>query len=392
MEQPKYLAVESIRGFACFMVVLSHLSLIFFPYLHSFGGKTAPAINPFQSFIHESPLGFFYSGTSAVFIFFVLSGYILTKVAIKNNNSKKIISMTIKRYPRLMVPALASCILAYFAFQLFELPSALLPDYGDFSSSLIGAIYSGVIDVFFLSGQSLYNPVLWTMKIELIGSFIIFFLCFNKIKIKLPYLSTLFIITTPLLVVFKIINPDLGLGIFSFVIGYLFCIYGRMINKKLSFTLFFIGLYLAGAHNESLSYLPIISILGNMTYKLCNFASGFFIVYAIIFNKEFNTLLSGNLGVFMGKVSFSVYLIHMPILATLGVFTFNIFFDYFNQYAVAAILSSIVSILSTYTASLLFYKAVDLQGVKFSNFIGNSVTPITLKLSKLIKNRITAKI
>ena len=116
MEQPKLLAVESIRGLACFMVLLSHLSLMFFPYLHAFSGKASPITNPIQSFIHDSPLGFFYSGTSAVFIFFVLSGYILTKVAIRSGDSGKIISMTAKRYPRLMVPALASCVLAYAFF------------------------------------------------------------------------------------------------------------------------------------------------------------------------------------------------------------------------------------------------------------------------------------
>jgi len=37
--QEKVLSVESIRGVACFMVLLSHLSLTFFPYLHAFNGE-----------------------------------------------------------------------------------------------------------------------------------------------------------------------------------------------------------------------------------------------------------------------------------------------------------------------------------------------------------------
>lgn len=220
-------------------------------------------------------------------------------------------------------------------FQLFDISSEHLTSwinkYGDFSYSLSSAIYSGMLDVFFLSGRSQYNPVLWTMKIELIGSFVIFFLCYNKIKLKIPHLSGVSLAVTAFLVLSEKVDLDLGLGIFSFIVGYLFCLYGRMVNKKVSFILFFIGVYLAGAHNGSWSYAPVIKIFGDMTYMSCNFASGFFIVYAILFNKEFNALFSGKVGVFMGKVSFSVYLIHLPILSTLGIFSFSVFFDYFNH-------------------------------------------------------------
>ncbi|MDB4687551.1 acyltransferase [Akkermansiaceae bacterium] len=245
-EKGKFLAVEGIRGIACFMVVISHLSLTFFPFLHSFEIKADRELNPIQSFIHESPLGFFYSGTSAVYIFFVLSGFILTKVALKGSNvSIKILEMSIKRYPRLMLPALASCLIAFVVFQTTTISSPHLSDwineYGSFPSSLTGAIHSGAVDVFFFSGRSSYNWVLWTMKIELIGSFVIFLLCLNRTVVKVPFFVLVVAAIISISIVTGFMDPRLGLGLISFLGGYLFCIFGREISGFAPFLLLLIG-------------------------------------------------------------------------------------------------------------------------------------------------------
>lgn len=106
------------------MVLLSHLILTFFPYMHVAVNETGLHENKIQTLIYNSPFGFFYSGKAAVFIFFVLSGFILTKVCLREGNSPiKIFSMSIKRYPRLMIPVLASCLIAYASFYLFDIKS-----------------------------------------------------------------------------------------------------------------------------------------------------------------------------------------------------------------------------------------------------------------------------
>ena len=70
-------AAESIRGLACLAVVFSHLSLSFYPYLHHFSPDDR-AHGSWDYFIHHSPFAFWYSGTAAVFVFFVLSGFVLS--------------------------------------------------------------------------------------------------------------------------------------------------------------------------------------------------------------------------------------------------------------------------------------------------------------------------
>ena len=375
VSQEKNLSVEGVRGIACFMVLLSHLGLTFFPYLHAFNGKADLDVNGLQAFIHNSPFCFFFSGTSAVYIFFVLSGFILTRVALRPGNSPEgIFSMGIKRYPRLMIPALASCILAFASFYIFDLQrdglGEWIVNYGSEKNySLMDAIYSGVIDIFFLSGSSSYNPVLWTMKIELIGSFIIYIICLNKMVLNLPLFLSITFVLTMILTVFGIVSPKLALGLTSFYGGYLFGVYGQNISLKPALALIVTGLYLAGAHNTSSSYSFFHAFLGGLTYELGNFLSGFFIVYAIIFNDTLSSVFSIKLAVFMGKLSFSVYLIHAMIISTCGVFIFNIIFSISGMYNLSAIAASVVTIVVVYASSLVFYQAIDLKSVVFSNFL-----------------------
>jgi peptidoglycan/LPS O-acetylase OafA/YrhL len=98
-------AAESIRGLACLAVVFSHLSLSFYPYLHHFSPDDR-AHGHWDYFMHHSPFAFWYSGTAAVFVFFVLSGFVLSYAILRHDDvPRKVTEMAIKRYPRLAIPA-----------------------------------------------------------------------------------------------------------------------------------------------------------------------------------------------------------------------------------------------------------------------------------------------
>jgi peptidoglycan/LPS O-acetylase OafA/YrhL len=376
MGSKKFLAVEGIRGVACLMVVLSHYSLAFFPYLHSFDDKAPDGNFQIQSYIHESPLGFFYSGTSAVFIFFVLSGFILTEIT-KQASNRKLIETCLKRYPRLMLPALCSCLFAFCLYKMAQPSSEYLTSwvngFGNMELTLFGALYNGTVDVFFLSGKSDFNPVLWTMKIELLGSFLIYFLCFNYSRNLVPFLSLGAFFLIVFLTKFRLIELELGFGLAAFIIGYAFSRKGVEVSFSVSISLLFVGLYFAGAHNSSWSYTGLYSLLGDYTYYYCNFVSGFFIVYAILFNKKINVLFSSRAMENLGRLSFSIYLVHLPLLGIIGVASFNIFYSYIGSYILSAIVASVTSIFITYIVSEVFYEYVDKKGLRFSAALSNLV-------------------
>ena len=72
---PRIAYLESIRGLAAVQVLLLHFLAAFAPDLvYALPGSAAVA-----GYIHLSPLYFLYDGYSAVYIFFALSGYVLTR-------------------------------------------------------------------------------------------------------------------------------------------------------------------------------------------------------------------------------------------------------------------------------------------------------------------------
>ncbi|EAS8987497.1 acyltransferase, partial [Salmonella enterica] len=57
-----------------------------------------------------------------MFVFFCLSGYVLiSNISTAKDKTKKIISSAIKRYPRLSLPAVCSCILFWVVVNLFNI-------------------------------------------------------------------------------------------------------------------------------------------------------------------------------------------------------------------------------------------------------------------------------
>jgi len=125
-----------------------------------------------------------------------------------------------------------------------------------------------------------------------------------------------------------------------------------------------------------------IRIIGTDTYMFCNFLSGFFIVYAIIYNAKLSNMFSGKIPVFMGKVSFSVYLIHMPILSVLGVVLFNVIYQSTGLFDFSAIASSVITIVFIYIASFVFYKYIDSKGMMISNFFAKTIITRVQTISK----------
>ncbi|WP_455546728.1 acyltransferase family protein [Dryocola clanedunensis] len=375
----KLLYIEGIRGVACFMVVLSHLALVFYPGLH----EHDLIIHGWERVIYDSPLPFFYSGTAAVYIFFVLSGYVLTFGIMKNKDILASISMmTIRRYFRLAPPVVASCILAYVALNFIgsdtSALSAWAQSYGKFEPTFFGAIYSGLVETFFRGGSN-YNPVLWTMKIELIGSFIVFYYCAVSSKVNRKFVvALLFSLCISLLPISQIEKYS-----------YLCFIFGAYISGvdirlplKMALPFLIVGAYFGGVHYGSSAYSMVIgfvsfSVLGEMInayYLFCAF-SGVLVVMSIISNESLSRLFSGKIVVYSGKVSFSVYLIHMPIIYLISPFIFNSFLNELG-YFYASLTSSFLTVFVIYMASNAFYKAFDFQSIKLSKAAFTSMRPI----------------
>ncbi|MDH2620875.1 acyltransferase [Acinetobacter baumannii] len=362
-------SAESIRGLACLAVVFSHLVFTFYPYAHEFESNL-PIIDFFNS-LYNSPFGFLYSGNAAVYIFFVLSGFVLSYAILGRNKdiNKKIISMSVKRYPRLAIPAIISVLISYFIFQIdvdASNASSWFGNVGTYEGSFLYAIYDGAINAF-IFGKSEYNWVLWTMQIELFGSFLVFLLCYlNQTSKLLVLLTSLVFIILGFLVSLK-----MGFGFFSFVAGMLFYLYGKKINAFIAVPMLLVGLYFAGAHNFSYSYSVIAMILGTKTAILLNVLCAPLVVYSILMNDKLSSLLDNKVFVYLGKLSFSMYLLHMLIIYIIGIPIFNYFYEL--GFLFSSLIASITVILFTVIASIPYSNFVDALSINVANKIESRI-------------------
>ncbi len=170
--------LDAIRGLAALAVVGYHSSLGFVPHRMTLfiGGAADPATALWTRWWFA-----LLNGPAAVTLFFVLSGFVLTQRAFATRRADPLLRTAIKRYPRLAGPVLAVCVLAWLLFRLglhsnghaaaltgSSWLSAFAQDPGP---SLRNALRQGLWRTL-LHGDVSYNTSLWTMRVELIGSFV----------------------------------------------------------------------------------------------------------------------------------------------------------------------------------------------------------------------------
>ncbi|TKU40021.1 acyltransferase [Citrobacter sp. wls714] len=372
----KVKSVEGLRGLACLAVLLSHLSLIFYPYLH--GQKPQLIKSTLDKFIASYPIGFFYAGTSAVFVFFCLSGYILTYACAKNENVlESSTKMILARYIRLVLPVLASVIICYTVIKYIPNNTSGLPWISSWGHSvtkndgLMDAIYNGLFSSVFLSDNK-YNWIIWTMQIELLGSYLL--LCALPIICKLKH-SGLTCLTIG--IIFILCQPTkTGISYASVFLGASIYWVSEIKNKLLSVILLLVGLYLAGFKELSEWYIWLNDVLytnlpggKNNTYYFVPLLSGFILVLVAVKSTAIKYVVECNFSSLLGKLSFSAYLIQIPTFYIVVPILKSFFQRLSSNYDFIALSSIVTSLFVVYLLSFIFSKGIDNNCIKLSRML-----------------------
>ncbi len=178
----KLLPLEGLRGIAAIIVVLYHMVLGFTPH----GAGTVPhgcgVFAPLIQFGLE-----LLNGGAAVSVFFVLSGFILSLPFARDRRLSRIIFATLKRWPRLAGLTVIACLFAYLVIiwsghdykqAAHVIGAGWLASHGNSPINIHQltpwqALRDGLVRVF-TQGDVRFDSPLWTMRIELLGSFGIF--------------------------------------------------------------------------------------------------------------------------------------------------------------------------------------------------------------------------
>lgn len=385
--------LNGLRGFAALQVVMIHYLAVFLP-----ATQCSPFWPCWQQWLRERFLFFFIDGTSAVSLFFVLSGFVLSRSFAKT--SQHPFRNALKRWTRLEIPTACSLFFAFglycffgFAFRdAFALNDsqyytrvfwAIPPTFVSLlRETFEAALFLGYRDssVFagfgndFLPGEQSLNTVLWSLHVEFWGSMIVVLLAYLRPHPPAHYLAILCCFA-----LFPMHNLIL------FVMGHLLACSSNddvSCGARLRFARNLAGLFFAAlgvfiaTGREDLVPPDLFFALNEIVYfhaqSPFHFA-GMFAALSLFFGVFLSPWLQSlfNLPLFqkLGELSFGLFLLHTPILLTFTAFL-ELLFHRLLGHATAVACSAAIGLLLTFVAASLFTKGIDVPAINFSRRIG----------------------
>ena len=323
----KLVPLEGLRGIAAVIVMLGHLVRGLVPP----GDDNWKAVDEFHRW--------FLNGGAAVSVFFVLSGFILSLPFAKDRSRVRVIVALLKRWPRLAAMTTIACLFSWAVITLsqdyYAQAAAVTGNQwmaSHFNAPLHGreispaaALRDGLYKVF-LSGGSAFDSPLWTMRIELFGSFATFLLApllfgLKSWPLRLALIGAVMIAA----------GSTAPVTYFSdFLVGTILAMLFAE-NKMPSFSngmaagtgLAGIYLFCFSAGENHAIHAPIKALLpaGETAHFVWD-ASAVLIIMVLLGNPFLRTLFSKNWAVWLGLISFPIYLLHVPIMLSAGAASF----------------------------------------------------------------------
>lgn len=378
--------MDSVRGIASLQVIIAH-SLVAIPALVwlVFPDKIDPHNARF--YLTYSPLHFFWCDSQAVKVFFVLSGFVLSLPYFSNNGSNpNYLKFFVKRIVRLLFPCLAiitiSLIFKHFLYQ----PNAV-SQFG----SWVKMVWTDHIKPhdFFSIVRLGYNfdyidRSLWTLPPEIKLSLILPFLIWLHRRLNF-FLSILTLILY--IISWHFLNKHGARDVWSdfpvlfyltfFLIGSFMCKYREQIVTFVDSLGVFSFYLLAGftiliyTADFSFWWLPAKMV------QLIHLASDYIaaiaavLIISIALSSRGEVFFNTKILMFLGKISFSIYLIHAVVI-TIMAYALK---DFFEPIAVVGI-----AFVCSFPLAVLFYKYIELPSLSFANRLS------VFTASKLLKN------
>ncbi|TPN01083.1 acyltransferase [Mesorhizobium sp. B2-1-3A] len=308
-------SLEFLRGAAALVVVNGHTLRAFAPVAEG-EDNAAQSLKTGLAFIA-------FNGGSAVYLFFVLSSYVLVRRYFQSRKAQDLLLGAIKRLPRLAGPVLVAVLLSCAIFKLdlyfFQDAAAVtqsewLGRFGN-ASKVLSPETASFSDAFlqgawrtFIYGDKYYDTSLWTMMVEFWGSMLTFALAPIVFFLQGRWtLLSLFCIAT---------------GVFlALQVSFFFCAFPA---SFMLYPLLAMGLrpnrWVTGAMViVSLALLETaVSDDVGLRQACVAIPASIMLVYAVLSVDEPPSWLSGKGARFLGDLSFPLYLVHVPVICSLG--------------------------------------------------------------------------
>lgn len=375
MEKDK--AADGLRGIAAINVVLCHFLISFFPlgFAYIYPGFSAPdAKGHALDHLLSMPLApLLWGGNFAVCVFFVLSGYVLTKVFVETGDASTMKLRAARRYLRLCVPIFGSVFLSYavlsaglkYSTQAAAFTgSTWLSHFWSFEPSWAQAWRDGAYRAL-IFGKSAYTPILWTMRIEFIGSMLVF----GYRALALPGRSG-WLMAVTLAAILIALFPNEWMLYLGFIAGsYL----GQLPAPKNRWVVWcaLIAAVVGGGFDYSPWYewTSIVPLTGYRLKHFINTLGAIALLYAVRAGA-LNGLLTSRPAQLLGRISYAVYLVHFPILLSLSSWLFLALGGMDEgHYMIAVATDLAVTLVAVLVVASAFEASFDRFGIRLSRWV-----------------------
>lgn len=390
--------LDGLRGVAALSVVMAHVLIGFYPTFYT--GDARQAHNSWEVWAAGSPFNMVSIGNCFVCIFFMLSGYVLTYSVVSKQRQSQFLALAVGRYVRLTLPIFASSFLAFLVLKLgwvYHVEVALdtnsywwMPTLYQFTPSFADMSVESLYGVYQFDTN--YNAALWTMRIELLGSFMVFGILMFCRSVKLRMAAYL------LISVF-FFSPYY----FCFIAGMFFYdIRGvtqqppkthRAASTALTALLILFGAFLGsypqaytvGTWYQGIADLLVPTLSGDAII-IAHLAAALMLMLAVERSMAIRKVLCSAFLQFVGRNAFSIYLLHLILIVSVFAGSFKLS-HWWLQYDAAFFVAAAIFIALLLLISNGMFYLVDRPSVQFSRHVGRAIEAAQRQLM----NRITLK-
>ncbi|MCD8098723.1 MAG: acyltransferase [Lachnospiraceae bacterium] len=371
MRREKLVYLDGIRGLGCVIVFLCHFVYAFYYGMYQYQEAACHLPGNLDIAIGKSPLNLLFNGNTAVRLFLVLSGYLLCRNFFLSGDKEALKKSAIRRYPRLMPPVLVVNLFVFIlmALGLYQNGAAAVlagseewfAGFNAFTPSFPGMLWESLVGCF-LFGSNDYLGVLWTMRALFLGAYLDYALAAfaggRRWRWALYAVLALLLLRTDFLAIF---------------LGYVLCDFmytdGRLRaalcgSRALNVLLLLAGLYFMSYPSAGFGYEGTIWAI--LPFVFVNYYHVFGVlcfVFAALNLRPVQRFFSLGLFRYLGRISYSLYLIHFPVIATFGAW-FLLRFAPRLGYNLASLLNLILTTLITVGLSELSVRYVEPLGKK----------------------------
>ena len=388
MGQKRITWIDGLRGAASLFIIFHHFIMGYYPAAYEGAGGVPHLRNGAEAAFSQSLPGFFVTGDLWVSVFCLISGFVIAYQVFHMKDEKQLSRSMLKRYPRLMLPVFALSAIVYVMLHLnlfYNGPASLLSgsewlaQFYQNKTTLYDLFFSSIVDTWVVGMATLYSNAFWMLADLFAGSFMAYVLAamgrgmnrkmlYVYIGAALMYLSA------------NSRLADFALGVLA---AYIVEQFGESIqsHKKIcavTGVLMLAAALIFGAYPVGHAPDNAYRILNHLPDRLnpvyfYHMLAAFFLIMGIWLLKPVGRALSLKPVLFLGKISYSLYLVHIPILYSLTARLLVTFMARTGKYNLSAGLSFSISLPVILLLAWLFYRVIE----------GNCTRIINLAVEKL---------